>query len=345
MQPRFVLQRLIILDLIMRFSKAILLFTLLIFSFLTASAQDDDVIKVDSSIVRLNVGVVDQKGRPITSLSKENFTVYEDGVKQNIISFEPTVAPFSVVMILDMSGSTLGFRETIRQSAFRFVDALAPEDRVAVIEFYDKVNLRNDFTNDRKKIGNSIVSANGRGKTQLYKALDVALEKLAGEGKRRKAIIVLTDGVDTSARDIDRIFLEKYKDAELSTALKPETSEILNRVLNKSDAQGVTIYPLALPTGDPFKLADPTPIQIAMFSAARNRLEILANRTGGTLNTINRLEEMGKLYASVAADVRALYTIEYQPANAKRDGKWREIKIEVNKPELISKTRQGYFAK
>jgi len=337
--------RLIILDFIMRFLKAILLLSLLIFSFLTVAAQDDEIIKVDSSIVRLNVGVVDQKGRPMTSLSRENFTVYEDGVKQNIISFEPTVAPFSVVMILDMSGSTLGFRETIRQSAFRFVDALAPEDRVAVIEFYDKVNLRNDFTTDRKKIADSIVAANGRGKTQLYKALDVALEKLAGEGKRRKAVIVLTDGVDTSTRDNDRSFLEKYKGAEISTAIKPETSETLNRILNKSDAQGVTIYPLALPTGDPFKLADPTPMQIAMFAAARSRLEILANRTGGTLNTINRLEEMGRLYAAVAADVRALYTVEYQPTNAKRDGKWREVRIEVNNPELISKTRPGYFAK
>jgi len=344
-QPLFILMRLIILDFIMRFLKAILLLSLLIFSFLTVAAQDDEIIKVDSSIVRLNVGVVDQKGRPMTSLSRENFTVYEDGVKQNIISFEPTVAPFSVVMILDMSGSTLGFRETIRQSAFRFVDALAPEDRVAVIEFYDKVNLRNDFTTDRKKIADSIVAANGRGKTQLYKALDVALEKLAGEGKRRKAVIVLTDGVDTSTRDNDRSFLEKYKGAEISTAIKPETSETLNRILNKSDAQGVTIYPLALPTGDPFKLADPTPMQIAMFAAARSRLEILANRTGGTLNTINRLEEMGRLYAAVAADVRALYTVEYQPTNAKRDGKWREVKIEVNSPELISKTRPGYFAK
>lgn len=337
--------RLIILDFIMRFLKAILLLSLLILSFLTVAAQDDEIIKIDSSIVRLNVGVVDQKGRPMTSLSRENFTVYEDGVKQNIISFEPTVAPFSVVMILDMSGSTLGFRETIRQSAFRFVDALAPEDRVAVIEFYDKVNLRNNFTTDRKKIAESIVAANGRGKTQLYKALDVALEKLAGEGKRRKAVIVLTDGVDTSTRDNDRSFLEKYKGAEILTAIKPETSETLNRILNKSDAQGVTIYPLALPTGDPFKLADPTPMQIAMFAAARSRLEILANRTGGTLNTINRLEEMGRLYAAVAADVRALYTVEYQPTNAKRDGKWREVKIEVNSPELISKTRPGYFAK
>ncbi len=309
------------------------------------AAQDDDIIKVDSSVVRLNVGVVDGKGRPITRLNKENFTVYEDGVKQNILQFEPTVAPFSVVMLLDMSGSTLGFRETIRQSASRFIDALAPEDRVAVIEFYDKVNLRNDFTTDRRIIANSISVANGRGKTQLYKAIDFAVEKLAKEGKRRKAIIVLTDGVDSKVRDEDREILEKIKSTDISTAIKPEKNDALSRLLNKTDAQGITIYPLALPTGDPFKLADPTPTQIAMFSAARSRLQILAERTGGTLNTINRLEEMGRLYAAVAADLRALYTVEYQSSNDKRDGKWREIRIDVNNPELISRTRQGYFAK
>ncbi|MEO8071782.1 MAG: VWA domain-containing protein [Acidobacteriota bacterium] len=330
----------------MRFPKAILLFLVLILSFLSVSAQqDDDVIKVDSSVVRLNVGVVDDKGRPITRLNKENFTVYEDGVKQNILQFEPTVAPFSLVMLLDMSGSTLGFRETIRQSASRFIDALAPEDRVAVVEFYDKVNLRNDFTTDRRIIANSINVANGRGKTQLYKAIDFAVDKLAKEGKRRKAIIVLTDGVDSTVRDEDRDFLEKTKATDVAAAIKPEKNDVLSRLLNRADAQGITIYPLALPTGDPFKLADPTPTQIAVFSAARSRLQILAERTGGTLNKINRLEEMGRLYAAVAADLRALYTVEYQSSNDKRDGKWREIRVDVNNPELISRTRQGYFAK
>ncbi|HEY0461942.1 MAG TPA: VWA domain-containing protein [Pyrinomonadaceae bacterium] len=331
----------------MRYSYGFLIFTFLLFGFFTAAAQtgDDEPIKVDSSVVRLNVGVADRKGRPITDLTRENFTIFEDGVKQNIQRFEPVAAPFSVVMILDMSGSTLGFRETIRQSAFRFVDALAPEDRVAVIEFYDKVNLRNDFTTDRRTIGNSITVAEGRGKTQLYKALDFALNKLAGEGKRRKAIIVLSDGVDTALRDNDRNFLQNIAEKDMLTAIKPETDNNLNRVLNRADVQGVTIYPLALPTGDPSKLADPTPIQVAMYNAARTRLKILADRTGGTLNAINRLEEMGRLYASVAAELRTLYTIEYQSTNEKRDGKWRAIKIEVSNQDLISKTRQGYFAK
>jgi Ca-activated chloride channel family protein len=329
----------------MRYQKAFLFILLLISGVLTVSAQDEDIIKVDSSIVRLNVGVADQKGRPITDLNKDNFTLYEDGVKQNIARFEPTAAPFSVVMILDMSGSTLGFREIIRSSAVRFIDALAPADRVAVIEFYDKVNLLNDFTNNRKHILNSIYTANGRGKTQLYKALDIALNKLSKESSRRKAVIVLTDGVDSAVRDDDRNFLQKYTENEILNAIKPETNDILNRVLSTSDMQGVTIYPLALPTGDPSKLADPTPIQVAMYSAARTRLQILATRTGGILNTINRLEDMGRIYNNVAATLRTLYTIEYQSTNDKRDGKWREIKIEVNNPELISKTRQGYFAK
>lgn len=322
----------------------VFIFVLIIFlGVSSAAAQDDPPIKIDSSIVRLNVGVVDQKGRAITSLNKDDFTVYEDDVKQPISRFEPTVAPFSVVMILDMSGSTLGFRETIRQSAFRFIDALAPEDRVAVIEFYDKVNLRNDFTTDRKTIANSINVANGRGKTQLYKALDVALEKLRGEGRRRKAIIVLTDGIDTAMQNKDRDYLEKLKDTDVSTAIKPDASDILSRILNQADAQGVTIYPIALPTGDPAKLAEPTPQQVAMFQAARERLHILASRTGGTFNAVNRIEEMVRVYPLVAADLRALYTVEYQPLNDRRDGKFRNIKIEVSNPDLIARTRQGYF--
>ena len=329
----------------MSFPRALLFLAIFLTGLFGVTAQDDETIRVDSSLVRLNVGVVDQRGHPITSLDKNNFEIFEDGVKQQISRFEPSEAPFSVVIMLDMSGSTLGFRQVIAQSAVRFIDALSPNDRVAVIEFYDKINLRNDFTTNRSVLANSIAVANGRGKTYLYKALDFALDKLAKEKSRRKAIIVLTDGVDTIARDKDRETLEPLKDEQIATAIKPESGDVLNRVLNRADAQGVTIYPLALPTGDPAKLADPTLRQVAMFKAARSRLQIVADRTGGTLNSIHRLEDMGRLYSLVAADLRTLYTIEYQPANGKRDGKWRAVRIDVKNPDLISRTRQGYFAK
>jgi Ca-activated chloride channel homolog len=321
---------------------------LLFISSLTGSsllAQVDDPIKVDSSIVRLNVGVVDQRGRPITSLNRSNFSVYEDGVKQDVSRFETTTAPFSVVMLLDMSGSTKSYRQNIKLSAARFLDALAPDDRIAIVEFYSKINLLNDFTTDKNLAAQSIGLANGEGDTSLYKAIDFALERLAKERTRRKAIVVLTDGVDTDSRNDDRKLLSGKSEDEMANAIRPESSELFNKMLNKADLQGVTIYPLALPTGDPKRLADPTPLQIALYQASRQRLQIIADRTGGTLNSINRLEEMGKLYALVAADLRTLYTLEYAPTNEKRDGRWRAIKVEVPDTDLIARSRQGYFAR
>ncbi len=312
---------------------------------LNVFAQDEDPIKVETTLVRLNVGVSDRQGRAITTLDKDNFTIFEDGIKQNILSFQPTVTPFSVVLMLDMSGSTLSFRQNIQQSAYRFIDSLSPDDRIAVIEFYDKVNLRNDFTSDRRVIANSITLANGRGKTQFYKALELALEKLSKEKNRRKAIICLTDGIDTNLQDKDRSFLSKFDETQVPTAINPEQSETLRKILNNADTQGVTIFPIALPTGDPKRLAEPTPRQYAMYSAARSRMQTLADRSGGKLNTINRLEELGKFFGEVAADLRSLYTIEYQPTNDKRDGKFRTINIEVDRPDLIARTRQGYTPK
>lgn len=308
-------------------------------------AQDDDPIKVDSAIVRVNVGVVDQRGRPITNLDRANFSVFEDGVKQDISRFETTTAPFSVVMLLDMSGSTKSFRPNIKLSAARFLDALAPDDRIAVVEFYSKINVLSDFSTDRRMAAQAISLANGEGDTDLYKALEFALDRLSKERTRRKAIVVLTDGVDTDSRNDDRKVLTSKSEGEMADAIRPESSEEFNRMLTKADQQGVTIYPLALPTGDPKRLADPTPLQIALFQASRKRLQMIADRTGGTLNAINRLEEMGKLYAVVAADLRTLYTLEYSPANDRRDGRWRAIKVEVTSPDLIARSRQGYFAR
>jgi VWFA-related protein len=321
---------------------------LLLLTIVTVAAAiqaQDDPIRVDTSIVRLNVGVADARGRPITDLTQGSFEVFEDGVKQQISRFEPSDAPFSVVLMLDMSGSTASYRPVIKQAEVRFLDALRSDDRIAVVEFYDKINLRNDFTTNRGTILNSIFVSDGRGSTQLYKALDFSLDKLAKEKSRRKAIIVLTDGADTTVQNMDRDILLKVSEDRASTAIKPEANSILDNVLNRADAQGVTIYPLALPTGDPARLADPTPRQIALFKAARERLKIVADRTGGTLNAINRLEDMGRIYGEVAAQLRTLYTVEYMSSNEKRDGKWRVVRIAVRGPQLIARTRQGYFAK
>ena len=309
--------------------------------------EPEDVITVESSLVQLNVGVVDRQGRAMTNLSRNDFAVYEDGVRQPIINFEPTQAPFSLVLLLDMSGSTLNFRSTLKMTALRFIDALAPHDRISVIAFNEKTDVLTDFTSDRKKIAYGIDIAEGKGTTELYKALDYALERLTKEQNRRKAIVVLTDGLDTQMRNHDRAASAKAKtDQEAIASVKPEASAALSGVLNAADRHGVTIYPLALPSGDPKRLPERDPRIMAIYTSARVRMQTLADRTGGRLNEIRRLEDLGRLYAEVAADLRTLYSIAYQPTSQRqRDGRWRAIRIDVSRPEVIARTRPGYYSR
>ncbi|HEV7902557.1 MAG TPA: VWA domain-containing protein [Pyrinomonadaceae bacterium] len=349
----------------------------------SARAQDDDdKVTVEANLIRLNVGVADVRGRAVTNLTRGDFAVFEDGVAQTILNFETTEQPFSLVLLLDMSGSTLSFRTQLKQSAQRFIDALSPADRVAVVSFWtemkeqkrgvkavDHIETLTSFTNDRARIAFAIDLARGGGDTNLYKALRYSLDALKGEGTRRKAIVVLTDGIDSDVRKEDRAATLQARTAEEAIAtIKPDANSTLASVLNSADAQGVTIYPLALPSGDLKRLADratlsitpnkgtppedikhlsqPTPQQAAIYTAARARLDTLATRTGGRLHEINRLEDMARLYAEVAAEMRTLYTIAYQSANSRpRDGGWRAIQIQVARPELIARTRPGYYAR
>jgi VWFA-related protein len=312
-----------------------------------ARAQDEPVVTVESNLVILNVGVADRKGQAVTNLSQSEFAVYEDGVRQSLVSFEPSQAPFSLVLLLDMSGSTINFRPTLKQSALRFIDALGPEDRVEVVAFNDKVQTLQHFTSDRRKIGFAIEESKGRGNTNLYQALRHSLAELAKEGKRRKAVVVLTDGLDTEERKLDGEHTAQAKTGEEAVAaVKPEESAALRSVLDTADRLGVTIYPLALPSADPKTLLPLTPQQSAIYSAARVRMQSLANRTGGRLHEIRRLEDMGRLYAEVAAEMRTLYSLAYQSTNARaRDGKWRSINVEVSRADLIARSRPGYYAR
>jgi VWFA-related protein len=314
----------------------------------SARAQDDEPVRVESNLVILNVGVADQKGKAVTDLTRGDFSVYEDGVKQSIVSFEPAASPFSLVLLLDMSGSTLNFRPQLRQAAVRFIDALGPEDRVEVVAFNDKVQTLQGFTTDRRKIGFAITElAKGKGNTSLYQALRYSLERLSKEGKRRKAVVVLTDGLDTEMSKLDRETSAQAATVEEANAsVKPEQAAAVRAVLDSADKQGVTIYPLALPSADPTKLLPLTPQQSAVYTAARARMQSLADRTGGRLHEIRRLEDMGRLYAEVAADMRTLYSIAYQSSNAgSRDGRWRAINVEVTRADTIARSRPGYYAR
>jgi VWFA-related protein len=329
------------------FSQILCVVLLALCSVAPARAQDvDDIVRTETSLVQLNVGVVDRQGRAVTSLTKNDFVVYEDGIKQPIQHFEPVDAPFSLVLLLDMSGSTVNFRQQLKLASERFLDALAPEDRVAVIQFNKDVKSLTGFSVNRQKTAYAIEIAQGAGETHFYEALKYALKELQKEEKRRKAIVVLTDGLDTHLRNADRAVVSNAQtDEEALAAIKPDASADLNSVLASADSQGVTIYPLALPSGDPHRLPIPTPNIIGIYAAARARLQSLADRTGGRLNEINRLENMAQLYREVAANLRTLYTVAYQAKGDSPRGKWHEIKVEVANSDLTARTKPGYYAR
>jgi len=319
-------------------------------SFAGVVRAQEEVITTETALVQLNVGVVDKQGHSITNLSANDFTIFEDGVKRPIVHFEPTEAPFSLVMLLDTSGSTVTFRQQIEGAALRFLDALRPEDRVAVIDFNGKgTKLQLPFSTDRHRIAYTIgiTLQQGKGETPLYEALRYSVKELAREApRRRKAIVVLTDGLDTEARNGDRSVVNKASPEKIDSAIRAEANSQLVSVLNDADRQGVTIFPLALPSGDPKRLPLPDPAITAMYNAARIRLQLLADRTGGRLHEIHRLDDLAGLYARVAADLRTLYTVVYQPPNPSlHDGKWREIKVELSQGDLVASTKPGYFAK
>jgi Ca-activated chloride channel homolog len=312
--------------------------------------QPDDVITTDTSLVQLNVGVVDKQGNAITNLSQNDFSVFEDGKRRPIVHFEPADAPFSLVLLLDTSGSTATFRQQIGQAALRFLDALAPDDRVAVVDFNGKgPKLQLSFSTDRRRIAYTIgvTLQSGKGETPLYDALRYSLKELTREEpRRRKAIVVLTDGLDTEVRNADRSIVGKASEAEIPTAIKAETAAQVQSVLNYADRQGVTIFPLALPSGDPKRLPLPDPAITAMYTAARTRLQLLADRTGGRLHEIRRLDDLSRLYVEVAADLRRLYTVIYEPPKpAIHDGKWREIRVEIARGDFVASTKPGYYAR
>ena len=157
---------------------------LLTFGVATAAAQDvDDVVRTQTSLVQLNVGVVDGKGHPVTSLTKGDFVIYEDGVKQTIQLFEPAEAPFSLVLMLDMSGSTLNFRQQLKLASQRFLDVLRPEDRVAVVQFNAKVKSLSGFSGGPAQNGLRDRACERRGRNTFLRSVEVCVERV-GEGRQ-----------------------------------------------------------------------------------------------------------------------------------------------------------------
>ncbi len=286
-------------------------------------------IKVDVRLVNLNVRVADRSGQPITGLEKDDFQVFEEGVPQTVSHFQPVTAPIQLLLLLDLSGSTEAKMDIILEAAAGFVDSLGPEDSVAVAIFARQLHLVCDFTQDRNLLKRRIRRLENRGsRTGFYDAMWSAMDLLDRLNIARKAIVVMTDGFDSSLID--------PKDS-------PAGHDFEELLVRAGEGESV-IFAVYLNTRSDFSIPLTKTVRQA-YDKAFKQVEALAEQTGGALFRSRRPEDLEKAYRRVAAELRISYSLAYTPSEVHHDGSWRKIAVRVNRGGVKVKTRPGYYAR
>jgi Ca-activated chloride channel homolog len=294
-------------------------------------AAGEDVIKLEARLVNLNVKVTDADGKTLPALRKEDFVVLEDDVRQDVSYFEPVAAPLNIVLLLDLSGSTDHKIKVIKKAAQKFVDSLKPADRIAVAAFTRRFFIICNFTTDHKLLKDRIDDIKNRHSgTAYYDAMWATLDLLEEANTTRKAIVVLTDGVDNS--------LDHPDSAEF------DPRHAFDDLLARSGEADATIYPVYLDT-EYETIGAGGRDGHAAYVTARKQLQALADQTGAMMFKAERAEDLEGVYQQVAAELHSLYSMAYAPKVVRKDGKWRKISIAVDLPGARVRTKRGYFAR
>lgn len=307
-----------------------------------SKSAEEAALKLEARLINLNVKATDRSGSPLSSLRKEDFKVFEEGVEQDIFYFEPVNAPINLVLLLDLSGSTEEKRKVMMETAKKFIDSLGKDDRVALAAFTRELVLLSDFTTDRKKLKKSVEKIKKiHGGTAFYDSMWKTLDLLRGAKDARQAIVVLTDGMD------NELTSWSYEPAEHSF------EQLLERVAEED----ATIYPIYLNSEEEeFQTLLQSPDisdskrerwtkRLDRHRTGRRQLEELAEQTAGTVFTARQEEDLAGVYERVASELRLLYTLAYTPKKSEVDGKFRKITIKLNHEGGVAKTRRGYYAK
>jgi VWFA-related protein len=300
------------------------------------AADPDDVIRVETDLVTIPVSVYDRNGLYVPNLLQKDFKIYEDGKEQEIAYFGTSDKPFTVILLLDTSPSTTYKIEEIRNAARAFVDQLKPQDRVLVISFDWNVRVHGEMTNDRQAIYKAIEKASFGEGTSLYDAVDVALRKQLAKIDGRKAIVLFTDGVDTTSK---HNYEETLDEAEESESLVFPI--YYNTFFDQQGGLG-NINGGAIPTlGQPNGIRGSSPAEYAL---GRQYLEDLATYTGGR---VFRPEStpggLTAAFEGIAEELRRQYNIGYIPKEQGRPGQRKLIKVRVERPNLIVRNRDSYI--
>ncbi|MBL8191067.1 MAG: VWA domain-containing protein [Acidobacteria bacterium] len=326
--------------------------------------KDDELptIRVNTDLVVLDVSVTDRDGnRTNSGLRVEDFVVYENGVRQIITSFDATEVPFNLVLLIDTSGSTRGDVELMRRAARGFLNELRPQDRVALVQFNKEVELLKDLTADRRAIEGALELLTPGTGTSFYDAMQLTMDEVLSKVEGRKAIVALTDGVDSYGyRTYQQILplMEKNRVSAYFLELDTESFTGNGMVRDCADenhfefsAKQFRKYAseFADKNSDLFfashcRLTKTERLQInrRLYEVARREVREMADKTGGRVYPVAELRQLDKAYSQIAAELRTQYSLAYYPKNEAHDGKWRNVKVEVKKPGFIARTRPGY---
>jgi VWFA-related protein len=312
---------------------SVLLFLLFAFS-LHAFAQTtepvDDTITIDTGLVDLNVSVFSRNARsPVGELQQKDFVVFENGQQEEISFFAAASAPFDLVLLLDLSGSTADKLDLIKKSAKRFVEAARPTDRIGIVTFTNTPQLVSPLTSDRATLFERIKKIEKpRGGTNFWDALYFVLKGVLGKEARRSAVIAMTDGVDNALPGV----------AGDGSSV---TFEELLEAVRRSDA---IVLPVYLDT-ETEMLRERRATELS-YLYARTELAQLAAESGSIVYQARKLEDLKGVYEQVIRDLGTVYSIGYRPRNTERNGTWRGVTVQlVGRPDLAARTKRGYYAK
>jgi len=299
----------------------------------TSSDSDDpqvaDIIKIDSRLVNLNVRVTDPSGKLIPDLSRTDFQIFEDNVEQQVVRFEPVTSPVSVVLLLDASGSTKDRWKIIKKAAKKFVDTLSPNTPIAVAAFTRRFMVICDFSCDRRLIKDRIDDTkNPQSGTAFYDAAWSALNLFKEVKEQRKAVVVMTDGVDNSLSS------DEYEP-------KHPFDELFARISQEE----VTIYPIYFDTEYQVVVRMRGSDTHESYVTARQQLQKIADETGGTLFKADRAEDLEGVYQRVASELQSLYSVSYNPTDKNYNGTWRNVGVKVKQGTAVAKTKRGFYAR
>lgn len=281
--------------------------------------QDPQVFRAAVDVVSLNVTVVDPANRYVTDLQEQDFSVFEDGAKQDLMFFNRTSLPIALSLLIDTSASMENRLQLAQEAAVGFARKLRPEDLAQVVDFDSRVEITQGFTNNVADLERAIRATMAGGSTSLHNAIYISLKELAKiraksqDDVRRRAIVVLSDGEDTSS-------LVTYEEV-LDLAKRSET----------------TLYTIGLQPKD-------APVSKG-FREAEFVLRQLAQETGGRAFFIGRTEDLKDVYGQIAEELSSQYSIGYAPKNGRRDGSWRRVVVQVvGRPGATARTKKGYYA-